>query len=73
MPKISGWSLIRFYTILVYVFMFSPIVVVLVLSFNPQQFGSFPMQGFSLRWFVRLAHNRTILIAFKNSLILDVH
>jgi spermidine/putrescine transport system permease protein len=70
MPKITGWSLIRFYTILVYVFMFAPIVVVIVLSFNPQQFGSFPMQGLSLRWFVKLAQNQTILIAFKNSLIL---
>ena len=68
--KISGWSLIRSYTVLVYVFMFAPIVVVLVLSFNPEQFGCFPMKGFSLRWFVKLAQNQTILIAFKNSLIL---
>jgi len=68
--KISGWSLIRSYTILVYVFMFAPIVVVLVLSFNPEQFGCFPMKGFSLRWFVKLAQNQAILIAFKNSLIL---
>ena len=70
MLKISGWSLIRLYTILVYVFMFAPIIVVVVLSFNPEQFGSFPMKGFSFRWFVRLAQNQTILIAFKNSLIL---
>jgi len=68
--RISGWSLIRSYTILVYVFMFAPIVVVLVLSFNPEQFGCFPMKGFSLRWFVKLAQNQAILIAFKNSLIL---
>jgi spermidine/putrescine transport system permease protein len=68
--RISGWSLIRLYTILVYVFMFIPIVVVVVLSFNPEQFGCFPMKGFSLRWFVKLAQNQTILVAFKNSLIL---
>ena len=70
MPRISGWSLIRFYTILVYVWMFTPIVAVIILSFNPQQFGSFPMEGFSFRWYVKLAHNATILGAFKNSLIL---
>jgi spermidine/putrescine transport system permease protein len=70
MAKISGWSLIRFYTILVYVWMFAPIVAVLILSFNPQQFGSFPMEGFSFRWYVKLAHNETILNAFKNSLVL---
>ncbi|MCF8061848.1 MAG: ABC transporter permease [Deltaproteobacteria bacterium] len=70
MPRISGWSLIRLYTILVYVWMFTPIVAVIILSFNPQQFGSFPMEGFSFRWYVKLAHNDTILNAFKNSLVL---
>jgi len=70
MPRISGWSLIRLYTILVYVWMFTPIVAVVILSFNPQQFGSFPMEGFSFRWYVKLAHNETILNAFKNSLVL---
>ena len=70
MFKITGWSLIKFYTFLVYVFMFAPIVVVIVLSFNPHQFGSFPMEGFSFKWYVKLAHNDTILRAFKSSLIL---
>lgn len=70
MLKVSGWSLIKLYTILVYVFMFAPIVVVIVLSFNPQQFGCFPMEGFSFKWYVKLAQNETILRAFKNSLIL---
>ncbi len=68
--RVSGWFLIRLYTILIYVFMFAPIAVVIVLSFNPEQFGSFPMKGFSLRWFVKLANNGPILMAFKNSLIL---
>lgn len=68
--KISGWSLIRLYTVFIYVFMFTPIVAVIILSFNPQQFGSFPMEGFSFRWYVKLAQNQTILGAFKNSLIL---
>jgi spermidine/putrescine transport system permease protein len=68
--KFSGWSLIRLYTILVYVFMFTPIVAVILLSFNPEQFGSFPMRGFSFRWYVKLAQNISILTAFKNSLVL---
>jgi len=70
MRFVSGWSLIRLYTILVYVFLFAPIVAVIILSFNPEQFGSFPMKGFSFRWYVKLAQNTTILAAFKNSLIL---
>jgi len=70
MKMISGWSLIRLYTILVYVFMFAPIVAVIILSFNPEQFGSFPMKGFSFKWYIKLAQNETILLAFKNSLVL---
>jgi spermidine/putrescine transport system permease protein len=62
--------LIRIYTFLVYVFMFAPIVVVIVLAFNPKQFGIFPMEGVSLRWFIKLAQNESIIEAFQNSLVL---
>jgi spermidine/putrescine transport system permease protein len=65
-----GWSLIRIYTFLVYVFLFAPIVVVMVLAFNPKQFGIFPMEGVSFRWFIKLAQNEAIIGAFKNSLVL---
>jgi len=67
---ISGWTLIKLYTLVVYIWMFTPIVAVVILAFNPQQFGSFPMEGFSFKWFVKLAHNSTILDAFKNSMVL---
>ncbi|MBT3487616.1 MAG: ABC transporter permease, partial [Desulfobacula sp.] len=67
---ISGWSLIKIFTLLVYIWMFAPIVAVVILAFNPQQFGSFPMEGFSFKWFVKLSQNSTILDAFKNSLVL---
>ncbi|MFU8768858.1 MAG: ABC transporter permease, partial [Desulfotignum sp.] len=67
---ISGWTLIKLYTILVYVWMFAPIVVVVILAFNPRQFGTFPMEGFSFEWFVKLSQNATIMAAFKNSLVL---
>ncbi|CTQ65070.1 ABC transporter permease [Roseibium alexandrii] len=65
-----GWSLIRAYTLLVYLFMFLPVLVVVLLSFNASQFGSFPMTGFSFRWFVELAGNDAILRAFRTSIIL---
>ena len=65
-----GWTLIKLYTFLIYLFLFAPIVVVCVLAFNPRQFGIFPMEGFSLRWFVRLMHNASIIEAFQNSLLL---
>jgi spermidine/putrescine transport system permease protein len=65
-----GWLLIRAYTLLVYLFMFLPVAVVVLLSFNASQFGSFPMTGFSFRWFFELAGNEAILRAFRTSIIL---
>ena len=67
-----GWTAIRLYTILVYLFMFTPIAVVVLLSFNASQFGSFPMDGVSLRWFRELYDNDAIVRAFQTSLILGV-
>ena len=66
----SGWSLIRAYTILVYLFIFAPVAVVVLLSFNASQFGTFPMEGVSFRWFVELWNNDAIMRAFRTSLLL---
>lgn len=66
----TSWGLIRFGTVLVYLFLFLPVGVVVLLSFNSSQFGSFPMEGFSLRWFQELWENDAIRRAFRISLIL---
>ena len=52
-----GWRAVQVFTVLVYVFMFAPILVVIVLSFNASQFGGFPMTGFSLHWYAKLMEN----------------
>lgn len=70
MMKPRVWTLLKFYTLLVYGFMFAPIVVVLVLAFNSSQFGGFPIEGFSLRWFYKLAENEAIVRALRTSLLL---
>ncbi|AAV95283.1 ABC transporter permease [Ruegeria pomeroyi] len=67
-----GWHLIRAWSIGVYIFMFLPVAVVVLLSFNASQFGSFPMTGFSLRWFLELWNNEAILRAFRTSLVLGL-
>lgn len=67
-----GWTLVRLWTLLVYLFMFLPVAVVVLLSFNASQFGSFPMTGFSFRWFVELAQNEAILRAFRTSVVLGL-
>src|SRR5690606_26238066 len=60
------------FTLLVYLFMFTPIAIVVILSFNDAQFGGFPIEGFSLRWFYALAENDAIVRAFRTSLLLGL-
>ena len=64
------WNFLKLYTALVYFFMFAPIVAVLLLAFNSSQFGGFPLEGFSLRWFVKLWENEAIISAFRTSMVL---
>ena len=68
MNKGFGWRAIQAFTVLVYIFMFAPIIVVVILSFNDSQFGGFPMTGFSLRWYAKLMENESVLRAFRTSL-----
>jgi len=70
--QLKVWNLIKGYTILVYIFMFAPVMVVMVLAFNSSQFGGFPIEGFSLRWFHALLENDAIVRAFKTSAILGL-
>ena len=65
-----GWRLIKVYAVCVYLFMFLPVVVVVMLSFNANQFGAFPMTGLSLRWFEALWNNAAVMRAFRTSLLL---
>lgn len=67
-----GWHTIRIWTFLVYGFMFLPVAVVVLLSFNANQFGSFPMTGFSTRWFEALWNNDAVMRAFRTSIILGL-
>jgi spermidine/putrescine transport system permease protein len=64
----QGWFLVKLFTILVYLFMFAPILVVLILSFNASEFGGFPMTGFSLHWYGKLLEDPAVVRAFQTSL-----
>ncbi|RKF12687.1 ABC transporter permease [Roseovarius spongiae] len=67
-----GDYLLNGFTFLVYVFMFAPIIVVILLSFNSSEFGSFPIEGLSLRWFEKLLANEVIIRAFLTSASLGI-
>ena len=52
---------------LVYLFLYFPIVVLIIFSFNQTKQTS-TWTGFTLDWYIKLAHNELIIKAVKNSL-----
>ncbi len=61
----------KIYSGLIFVFLFAPIAVLLLFSFNEAKSLSV-MSGFSFKWYVELFHDRNTLIAVRNTLVLAV-
>lgn len=54
---------------LLVVFLYSPIAVLLIFSFNDNELMSFPWSGFTTRWYHEFLANGTILAALRTSLL----
>lgn len=63
-----GRDMLRWYTYLVYVFLYAPVLVVVVLSFTPSEVPAFPMPGISFRWYGELLRDEGIISALVMSL-----
>ena len=59
----------KFYVFLIFVFLYAPIVTLIVLSFNASKTRS-KWGGFTLKWYFELFENETILKAFSNTMII---
>ncbi len=62
----------RVFIALIYVFLLTPILIVVFTSFNATQANTFPPVGFSLRWYREFAANANFTSAFKFSLTLGL-
>jgi spermidine/putrescine transport system permease protein len=58
---------LKFHAVLVFAFLFLPIVVLVVFSFNHAKSGT-EFTGFSTKWYHDLIHNAEVLKAFRNTL-----
>lgn len=61
--------ILSFYGIGIYIFLFAPIAVLILLSFNSSTVVGFPMAGFTTDWYTTLVHDNVILAALEKSLI----
>jgi spermidine/putrescine transport system permease protein len=48
-------------------FLYAPILILIIFSFNDREFVSFPWQGFTLRWYHEFLGNSALLGALKTS------
>ena len=61
----------KLYTLLVFLFLYAPIAVLILFSFNSGK-STAVFEGFSLHWYGELFRDAATLTAFKNSLIIAV-
>lgn len=61
----------RIYTALILIFLYAPIAVMVVFSFNSSS-SVWVFEGFSLDWYKELAFNSSMLVALKNTVIIAV-
>ncbi|MER1984504.1 MAG: ABC transporter permease [Solibacillus sp.] len=68
----SSTVLLMLLSFLVLAFLYLPLLVVVIYSFNPDTVNSFPMSGFSLRWYEQMFGNTALIQALKNSVTLAI-
>ena len=61
----------RIFTLLVYVFLYAPIVLLIIFSFNATK-SNRVWGGFSTQWYVELFNNTRLLGALRTTIILSV-
>lgn len=66
---VHGWSAIRATTALTYLFLLLPLIVVVLVSFNPTKYPRFPPDGLSLEWYRAFVNDDRLLSALVNSVI----
>jgi spermidine/putrescine transport system permease protein len=63
-----GSGLIRLITLLVYLFLYLPIAVIVLMSFYPGTYMTFPLPGYSLRWYAEFFQDDLLIRALLNSI-----
>ena len=60
------------YVAVYFLFLYVPIFLLPIFSFNDASTTSFPLRGFTLKWYASLADNTEILDSARNSLIVGI-
>ena len=64
----SSISALSIYAVLYLLFLYAPVAVLPLFSFNDSQYITFPLLGFTLKWYAQLADSQGLHHALANSL-----
>lgn len=67
-----GRHVMNAHALMSYIFLYAPILILVVFSFNASKFASATWKGFTFDWYVQLFHNEAIGTALRNSLYISV-
>jgi len=67
-----GSKVLTLHGIISYFFLYAPILLLIIFSFNNSKFVSASWKGFTFRWYLELFSNEAIGTALKNSLIISL-
>lgn len=60
---------LQVYAVLALLFLFLPVIMLVILSFNSNTTGVFPLKGFTLDWYSKALHNKILWPALRNSVV----
>jgi spermidine/putrescine transport system permease protein len=63
-------TFIGFTALCIMFFIYFPMLIVVLYSFNSESVNAFPMKGFSLRWYAKLFENAALLQSLRVSLLI---
>lgn len=75
LPKaVTPWQklkrlLLHVATALPYFFLYAPLLITLVFSFNDNRVQTFPLSGFTFKWYEELLSNTALIAALKRTLV----
>jgi len=64
--------LLKAWVLIVYVFLFSPILTVIFMSFVSSKYSTFPLGGTTFKWYKMAAADQNILSALKTSFMISI-
>jgi spermidine/putrescine transport system permease protein len=72
MNKTKNNILLLIYTIIFFIYMFAPIILIFIFAWNKGEGYNFPLQGITWKWFIELFKDGLAIKAIKNSTIIAV-